>query len=86
MKKLLNVDLFGTFEYDSLILQIYSDNHSYFTRNKQALTSLGSYNSALYTINKTLKHSGNEDFKQILKIEKTEIVEKMLEIIRKLED
>lgn len=86
MKNLLNVDLFGTFEYDSLILQIYSDNHNYFVRNKQMLTSLGSFNSALYTINKALKYSGNEDFKQILQIEKTEIVEKMLEIIRKLED
>ena len=86
MKELLNTKLFGTFEYDGLILNIYSDNYSYFMRNRDILTSLGSHNSALYSINKAMNYTKNEELKKILYIEKEDIENKMLEILRKLED
>ena len=84
MEKLFNTELFGTFEYDSIILSIYSDNYNFYLKNKSLFVSLGSYNSMLYSIEKGIEHTTNNDIRELFTKEKINIINNMLKILEEI--
>ena len=84
MEKLFNTELFGTFEYDSVILSIYSDNYNFYIKNKSLFVSLGCYNSMLYSIEKGIKHTTNDNLREFFTKEKINIINNMLKILEEI--